>query len=85
MSDTVWTVALLQLILGTIGVIGLHLALPESLMFGLFIVVFCLYFYVIARPWRFVPNLRRLNIALGLPSVHAKGVFVGYFKDEQSQ
>ena len=84
-SDTVWTVALLQLILGTIGVIGLHLALPESLMFGLFIVVFCLYFYVIARPWRFVPNLRRLNIALGLPSVHAKGVFVGYFKDEQSQ
>ena len=64
---------------------GLHLALPESLMFGLFIVVFCLYFYVIARPWRFVPNLRRLNIALGLPSVHAKGVFVGYFKTEQSQ
>lgn len=84
-SDTVWTVALLQLTLGTIGVIGLRLALPESLMFGLFIVVFCLYFYVIARPWRFVPNLRRLNIALGLPSVHARGVFVGYFKTAQSQ
>lgn len=84
-SDTVWIVALLQLTLGAIGVAGLRLALPEFLMFGLFIFAFCLYFYVIARPWRFVPNLRRLNIALGLPSVHARGIFVGYFKIEQSQ
>lgn len=83
-SDTVWCIALLQLSLGLAGIIGMRLDFPEPLMFGSFLIVFAVYFYVIARPWRFVPNLRQLNIALGLPTVHARGVFVGYFDTDGS-
>lgn len=78
-SDTVICVAILQLALGAIGLVGHSLRIPEYLMFAAFLLAFAIYFYVIARPWRFVPNLRRLNVALGLPSQQARGVFVGYF------
>lgn len=78
-SDTVWIVSLVQVGLGAIGIAGLMLGLPESLMFASFMLVFCVYCLLIARPWRFVPALRRLNLALGLPCVFTHGVFVGYF------
>lgn len=82
-TDTVILVALLQLALGGCGLLSLWLGVPESAMFAAFLIVFAAYFYVIARPWRFVPNLRRLNVALGLPSMQARGVFVGYFHRDQ--
>lgn len=78
-SDTVWTIFAIQIVLGAIGLAGMTFNLPESLMFWLFLAAFAAYFYVIARPWRFVPNLRRLGIALGLPSCNARGIFIGYF------
>ncbi|MBS1141066.1 MAG: glycosyl transferase family 4 [Proteobacteria bacterium] len=81
-SDTVWIVAIVQVLLGAIGLVGNHLDVPEYVMFGLFLTVFAAYFFAIFRPWRVVPGLRRLNATLGLPSVSARGVFVGYF-DEQ--
>jgi len=78
-SDTVWIISLLQITLGAIGIISAQHGLPDSIMFGMFLLVFAVYFYITARPWRFVPSLRRLNATLALPSVHARGVFVGYF------
>lgn len=84
-SDTVWIIALMQIGLAAIGLAGLMLAVPEPLMFGLFLVMFGVYFYSTARPWRIVPALRRANLALGLPSVHAHGVFVGHFEKADSQ
>lgn len=84
-SDTVMVVALCQLLLAVIGLTGMLLGVPEYLMFGAFLGVFAGYFYVIARPWRFVPNLRQLNRVLGLPSAHARGVFVGYFELQGSR
>jgi UDP-GlcNAc:undecaprenyl-phosphate/decaprenyl-phosphate GlcNAc-1-phosphate transferase len=80
--DTVLILAVVQLTLGAIGVAGLRLGVPESLMFYLFLLTFAGYFYAVARPWRVVPNLYHLNQALGMPSVQARGVFVGYFKKE---
>jgi len=84
-SDTVLIVSLLQLALGIVGISGLWLRVPEYVMFWLFIAVFATYFYVILQPWHFVPNLRRLNAALGLIPVPARGVFVGYFQKDAAK
>lgn len=83
--DTVLILAVVQLTLGAIGVAGLRLGVPEYLMFCLFLLTFAGYSYAIARPWRVVPNLCRVNQALGMPSVQARGVFVGYFQKEGSR
>lgn len=80
-SDTVWIVAVVQVFLGVIGLFGNYLDVPEYVMFGLFLAVFAAYFFAIFRPWRVVPGLRRLNATLGLPSVNARGVFIGYFQE----
>lgn len=84
-SDTVWIVASFQVLLAATGLLGNYLEVPEYLMFAAFLMVFAAYFYAIFRPWRFVPNLRRLNATLGLPTVHARGVFVGYFEETRGR
>jgi UDP-GlcNAc:undecaprenyl-phosphate/decaprenyl-phosphate GlcNAc-1-phosphate transferase len=78
-SDTVWIIALFQIALGATGVFCAQYGLSEPIMFGMFLLVFAIYFSATARPWRFIPALRRLNTTLGLPSADACGVFVGYF------
>lgn len=83
--DTVLVLAAVQLTLGAIGVAGLRLGVPEYLMFWLFLLTFVSYFCAIARPWRVVPILCRLNRDLGMPSVQARGVFVGYFQNDESR
>lgn len=84
-SDTVRMVILVQALLVAIGLAGEYFNVPEYLMFGAFLMLFASYFYVIFRPWRVVPNLRRLNAWLGLPSVAARGVFVGYFSESEAK
>lgn len=81
-SDIVALAVVMQLILGLIGVGGLWLNVPEYVMFWLFVLLFAVYALVIARPWRLVPWLRQLSRRLGLPSVEVRGIFVGYFRQE---
>ncbi len=81
--DVVAFAALGQLFLGLVGVGGLALGVPEYAMFWLFLVVFAAYFLVILRPWRLVPGLRRINRALGLPSVQVGGIFAGYVAKQE--
>ncbi|MDZ7621332.1 MAG: hypothetical protein U5O69_02475 [Candidatus Competibacteraceae bacterium] len=50
-----------------------------------FIALFIAYCYVIARPWRFVPTLRRLHTQLGLISANCRGVFVGNYPAQDAQ
>jgi undecaprenyl-phosphate alpha-N-acetylglucosaminyl 1-phosphatetransferase len=84
-SDTVRIVALLQLVLGAFGIVGWQLRVPEYLMFWLFILASASYFLVILQPRYFVHYLRRLNAAMGLVPVLARGVFVGYFAREDAK
>lgn len=84
-SDTVWILSLIQIVLGTAGIAGLLLGVPEDRMFGLFLATFCVYFCLIAQPRRSVLGLRRLNLALGLPCVFARGIFIGYFEKSASR
>ena len=76
--DIVVFAVLAQLVLALLGIGGLLLGVPEYLMFWSFMGVFGVYFLVIARPWRFVPWLRRINRRFGLPSVQVRGIFIGY-------
>ena len=84
-SDTVWIVSLIQMGCGATGVAGLLLGWPEDRMFGLFLVSFLTYFSLIAQPRRSVLGLRKLNLALGLPCVFARGIFIGYFEKSASR
>jgi undecaprenyl-phosphate alpha-N-acetylglucosaminyl 1-phosphatetransferase len=76
-QDIVHIIALIQLIFGGIGLMGHFSGVPEPIMFFGFIGIFVLYCYVIARPWRFVPKLRRLHAWLKLISADSRGIFVG--------
>jgi len=83
--DVVAFAFVMQFLFGLLGISGMLLGVPDYLMFWLFIAVFAVYFLVIARPWRLVPWLRRLNSSLGLPSVAVRGIFVGYLRKENIQ
>lgn len=82
-GDIVAFSVFMQLGLALIGVGGLLLGVPEYLMFWLFLFVFAAYCLVIMRPWRLVPQLRRINRSLGLASVQVQGIFVGYVRKER--
>lgn len=73
--DIVLVAVILQLGFGLTGIAGLLLVTPHVLVVprrirGVFLLTL--------RPWRVVPWLRRLNHALGLPSLQVRGVLVGY-------
>jgi undecaprenyl-phosphate alpha-N-acetylglucosaminyl 1-phosphatetransferase len=82
-SDVVAFAAFSQVCLGLIGIAGLWLEVPESVMFALFLLCFAGYFLAIARPWRLVPRLRQVGCALKLPLADTRGIFVGYIQKEK--
>lgn len=84
-SDTVWTLAMLQLILGLIGIGGWLLRVPEYLMFWLFVVAFAGYFFMTLKPHNLVRYLSCSKKAKGRVSIQARGVFVGYYDREAAQ
>ncbi len=75
-QDTVLVLAFVQLMFGGIGLLGMYAGVSETNMLIAFVLAFALCFYILLRPWRFVPLLRRIHRLLGLTSVHAVGVYV---------
>ncbi len=75
-QDTVLVLALAQLIFGAIGLGGMYAGVAELDMLIAFVGAFALCFYVLLRPWRFVPLLRRIHRLLGFTSAHAVGVHI---------
>lgn len=75
-QDIVVILALVQLTFGVIGLSGMYAGVAESDMLIGFVCAFALCFYVLLRPWRFVPLLRRIHRIVGLTSAHAVGVHV---------
>lgn len=76
-QDIVYAIALVHLTLGLIGIAGLRMGVHGIWMLTAYLVVFAGYFYLIVRPWRFVPVLRRVHTFLGLTSPDTRGVFLG--------
>lgn len=82
-QDTVLVLAFIQLCFGAIGLGGMYAGVDELTMLIAFIGAFALCFYVLLRPWRLVPLLRRVNRLLGFTSAHAVGVHLsGLSADE---
>ena len=75
-QDTVLVLAFVQLMFGGFGLLGMYAGVSETNMLIAFVLAFVLCFYILLRPWRFVPLLRRIHRLLGLTSVHAVGVYV---------
>lgn len=75
-QDAVSVMAIVQFSFGAISLIGMYAGVSELVMLIAFLVLFALCFFILLRPWRFVPLLRRIHRALGLTSVHAVGVHV---------
>ncbi len=78
-NDVVFAIVLLHGLFGVIGLAGLYLKVEEWLMLAGFLGAFAGYLYIVSRPWRFIPGLRRLHHRLGLTSADCQGVFIGYF------
>lgn len=76
-QNVVYAVALIHLCMGLIGVFGLWMGVPDHVMLVALLVVLAGYVYLIARPWRFVPALRRVHTFLDLTSPDTRGVFLG--------
>lgn len=83
--DIVSIIVAIQFVLGGIGLVGLYAGVPEPWMFAGFIGLFVVYCYLIARPWRFVPALRKLHTKLGLISADCRGVFVGNYPASEAK
>lgn len=76
-QDIVHIALIMQLLIGGIGLLGFYAGVDEIWMLVGFMGLFVVYCYLIARPWRCVPILRKLHNRLGLASVYCQGVFVG--------
>jgi undecaprenyl-phosphate alpha-N-acetylglucosaminyl 1-phosphatetransferase len=76
-QNVVYAVALIHLGMGLIGVAGLWMGVPDFVMLVALLCMLAAYVYLIARPWRFVPALRRVHTFLGLTSPDTRGVFLG--------
>lgn len=75
-QDAVLVLALVQFCFGAIGLLGMYAGVDELVMLAAFLVVFAVCFFIVLRPWRLVPLLRRIHRSLGMTSVHAVGVHV---------
>ena len=81
-QDTVLVLAFVQLVFGVIGLGGLYAGVAELDMLIAFVAAFALCFYLLLRPWRFVPLLRRIHRLIGFTSAHAIGVHVSGLNTE---
>lgn len=78
-QDIVYIALVMQLLIGGVGLIGFYAKVDDGWMLAGFLGMFLVYGYLIIRPWRCVPMLRRLHNRLGLTSVYCRGVFVGKY------
>ncbi len=77
-QETVYAIALLHLVFGLVGLSWAQSGASDVAMLTAFLAAFMVYFYLIQRPWRFVPALRRIHALLGMPTPDTKGVFIGH-------
>lgn len=76
-KEITYTITLLHLFFGFIGLIGLYLHVPEYIMLLSFLFVFAGYLYLTWRPHRFVSMLRYLRILIS-------GAWLGFARTASS-
>ena len=76
-THIVLVIICLQLILGSIGLIGLYQGVPEAIMFYGFLGVFLFYFSFVCHPWTSVCMFRRWYQKLGFEAAGVSEIFIG--------
>ncbi len=75
--QAVLLIAILQGVLGLIGLAGLYFHVPEKYMFASFLSLFAIYCYFLLRPWRAVPKLRYIHKSLKLTVHGCDQIYIG--------
>jgi len=76
-EEVVFAIVSLHLLVGTIGLAGLYLGVPDFVMLLGFFLVYVGYFYLTLRPWHYIPALCFLHTRLRLTPVANHGIFFG--------
>ncbi len=84
-EEVVFVIVLLHLSLGTIGLTGLYLGVPEFIMLLGFLLIYFVYFTLTLHPWRFMPVLRSFHTRLGLASAASNGTFLGGYTTKDAE
>ena len=75
--QSVALMALLQLIVGALGLIGYYIGIPEFGMFAAFLILIGVYAFGVSRPWVFVDAAQKVHRRLDLPVSGVSAVFIG--------
>jgi UDP-GlcNAc:undecaprenyl-phosphate/decaprenyl-phosphate GlcNAc-1-phosphate transferase len=78
-NEVVFAIVSLHLLIGTIGLVGLYLGVPDFVMLLGFLLVYMGYFYLTLCPWHYIPALCFLHTRLNLTPVASNGRFVGRY------
>ncbi len=84
-GDTVFAITSAHLLLGTIGLAGLYLEVPEFVMLLGFLLIFSWYFYLTLHPWHLIMALRYLHTLWGLIPTQSHGVFLGSYTAQEAE
>lgn len=84
-EDTVFVIGTLHLILGSFGLAGFYLGIPDSIMFFSFLLIYTGYFYLTQHPWYIMSLLRHLHNFLGLIPTDHYGVFLGSYSARETE
>ncbi|MBK7365675.1 MAG: undecaprenyl/decaprenyl-phosphate alpha-N-acetylglucosaminyl 1-phosphate transferase [Nitrosomonas sp.] len=84
-EDTVFVIGTLHLMLGSLGLAGLYLGVPDSIMFFSFLLIYSGYFYLTQHPWYIMSSLRHLHNFLGLIPTDNYGVFLGSYSARETE
>lgn len=84
-GDVVFAITSIHLLLGTIGLAGLYLGIPESVMLLGFLLIFSVYFYLTLHPWHLITGLRYLHTLWGLVPTQSHGFFLGSYTAKEAE
>ena len=75
-EEVVFAIVSLHLLIGMIGLVGLYLGVPDSVMLLGFLMIYAGYFYLTLYPWHYIPALCILHTRLHLTPAASRGTFV---------
>lgn len=78
-EEVVFSIVSLHLLIGTIGLTGLYLGVPDFVLLLSFILLYFGYFFLTLRPWHYIPVLCFLHTRLHLAPSASSGIFFGRF------
>ena len=74
-EEVVFAIVLLHFLMGIIGLAGIYLNVPDSVMLLGFLLIYAAYLYLTLHPWHYIPALCILHTRLHLTPAASRGTF----------